>query len=83
LIRHEAVKWPDFISSTCQSFIQVSQFFMLTVLGFPACMNSFIFSGGFLFCCFQIGFTTEEPKAAFDMAAVVESSLCEEQCPGS
>ncbi|XP_069684130.1 serine/threonine-protein kinase fused isoform X2 [Periplaneta americana] len=22
LIRHEAVKWPDFISSTCQSFIQ-------------------------------------------------------------
>jgi hypothetical protein len=83
LIRHEAVKWPDFISPTCQSFIQVRQFFILTLVGFSTCMNSFILVSGLPVYCFQIGFTTKGSKAAIDMATVAGSSICEKWCPDS
>jgi hypothetical protein len=83
LIRHEAVKWPDFISPTCQSFIQVSDFFMLTVVGSSARKKSFILSSGLPFYCFQIGFTAEGPKAAIDMATVAGPSICEKWHPNS
>jgi len=53
LIRHEAVKWPDFISPVCQSFIQVSDSLFCALDSWLICMYEyFIFNNSFTFYCF-------------------------------